>query len=303
MPLTGTFPRARIVERNLFITQDSVTYELHSPPTRAMMYDAGTGMPEIEYITQRGPFQHGESVKDYFLRPRVVELRYRKNCCSRQDYWDSRAELLNILRPNRGNVALPQGTLRKILPDGTKRDLEVTIQQGPRYEPQKITEWDSWSIDEILRFVAYNPVYYDPDQNTQVFGPLGALIFPITFPIVFADFGNTVVIDYQGNWVEYPSITITGPLTTTRIENLTTNELIDFGYTVLPGETVTFDLTYGVKSVTLGDGTNLIGYITPESDLATFHLQPGNNQVRILATGSSVDTDIVVGWFDRFVGI
>lgn len=303
MGFVSTLPRPVIKERTLFITQDGTTYEIHIPPDRALMYDTGTGMPEIEYVTQRGPFQDGESIKDYFLRPRVVEMRYRKNCCSRQEYWDARAELLNILRPNRGNTGTPSGTLRKILPDGTKRDLTVTIQQGPRYEAQKSNEWDQWSIDEVLRFIAYNPVYFDPDQRSQAFTTLGGFVFPITFPVLFASFGNTITIDYEGNWSEYPVIVITGPIDATSIINTTTDENIGLNYNIAAGRVVTIDLSYGVKSVTLDDGTNLIGYITNDSDLATFHLQPGNNVIQVLGTSTGLATTVDINWYNRYVGI
>lgn len=302
----STLPRTRVVERTLFITQDGESYELHVPPGRALMYDTGTGMPEIEYVTQRGPFQDGESVKDFFLRPRVVELRYRRNCCSRQEWWDCRAELLNILRPNRGitgNIRLPVGTLRKILPNGAKRDLTVCIQQGPKFEAQRLNEWDSWSIDEVLRFIAYNPIYYDPDSNSQSFAQGGALTFPITFPIVFSNFGNTVTIIYEGSWIEYPVIIITGPLATTSIINQTTNESIGFAYNVPAGRVVTIDLSYGAKTVTLDDGSNLIGSVTPSSDLTTFHLAPGSNIIQVFGSGAGLGTGVSINWRSRFIGI
>lgn len=306
MSTLSAFPRANIKERTLYITQDSTVYELHIPPGRALIHDTGTGMPEIEYVTQRGPFQDGETVKDYFLRPRMVELRYRRNCCSREEYWECRAELLDILRPNRGatgTIRLPQGTLRKILPDGSKRDLTVCIQQGPKFEAQRNSEWDSWSIDEILRFIAYNPIYFDPDGRSQSFGQGGALTFPITFPIVFSSFGNTVTLMYEGSWIEYPVIVITGPLTATSIVNLTTGESIGFNYNVPAGRTVTIDLSYGVKSVTLDDGTNLIGAITSSSDFATFHLQPGSNIVQVFGSGAGAGTALTINWLSRYIGI
>lgn len=301
MPLRVNIPRPKIVERNLFITSDDVTYELHVPPDRAMIYDVGTGMPEIEYVTQRGPFQHGESIKSFFLRPRVVEMRYRRNCCSRQEYWDCRAELLDILRPNRGGI--PRGTLRKILPDGAIRDLTVTIQTGPRFEPRRTTEWDEWSVDEILRFIAYNPVYYDPVQNSQNFIQGGALTFPITFPIVFSNFGNIVNVLYDGSWLEYPTIVITGPISIVSVYNQTTGESIGFAYALPAGRVVTMDLSYGVKSVTLDDGTNLIGYVTSDSDLSTFHLEPGINTIQVFGSGGAAETVIEVDWLNRYIGI
>lgn len=285
-------------ERDYYITGDGVTYLLHAPGRRVVISDTGSGMPEIEYITQRGPYQHGESLKDFFLRPRIVELHIRQNFCSRQEYWNGRAAILDLLRPNRN-----QGVLRKVLPDGSMRDLTVTVQSGPKFEPRKTDSWDEWSLEEVLRFIAYNPVYFDPDQRSQVFGTTGALTFPLTFPITFASFGNTVTVNYEGNWIEYPTLVITGPLTATEIKNETTGEVISFAYAIPAGRSVIVDLSYGSKRITLDDGTNLIGSVSTNSDLSTFHLEPGDNVIRVLGSASDTSTSISVNWFNRYVGI
>lgn len=289
---------AATAEKDYYITNDGVAYLLHSPGNRAVINDTGTGMPEIEYVTQRGPYQHGESIKDFFLRPRVIEVRIRQNFCSRDEYWRGRAALLDLLRPNRNG-----GVLRKVWPDGTMRDLVVTIQGGPKFEPRKTSEWDEWSFEEVLRFVAYNPVYYEPASRSQVFGTTGALTFPVTFPIVFAGFGNTVIVDYEGNWIEYPNIVIDGPLNATEIINLTTNERIGFSYAIPAGQRVIVDLQYGAKSVKDAAGNNLIGTVSTNSDLATFHLEPGENLIRVIGTGSDPSTTISINWMNRYIGI
>lgn len=299
----SAFPRAHILERTFYITSDNVTYELHIPPGRAMMTETGTGMPEIQYVTQRGPFQDGESVKDFFLRPRLIEMRHRRNCCSREEYWNCRAELLDILRPNRSGTRIPQGKLRKILPGGAIRDLIVTVQSGPKFEAQRNSEWDSWSIDETIRFIAHNPVYFDPTQHSQTFTQSGALTFPITFPITFSAFGNIINVDYAGSWIEYPGIVITGPLDLVSIVNNTTDESIGFAYSIPDGRVVTIDLTYGAKTVTLDDGTNLIGNITTDSDFATFHLEPGLNNIQVFSSGANLGTSLVLNWLSRYIGI
>lgn len=292
-------PTLKPTEYDILTTQDGTSYILHGPDGRSVLSFSGTGMPEIEYVTQRGPYQHGESVKDFFLRPRVVEYHIRQVGCSRTRLWEMRAALLDILRPNRGLAS----TLTKYLPNGTKRALTVTIQQGPAFQGRRGDTWDEWSIDETLRFIAHNPVYYDPEQHSVSFNALGGLIFPITFPITFAASGGTSVIAYGGSWLEYPIIRITGPLSGISIYNADTDERIGFTYSIPAGRTVTIDLTYGVKTVTLDDGTNLIGYLTSSSDFGSFHLQPGNNTLSITGVGFSVGSAIELDYYERFIGI
>lgn len=287
------------VEFDVLTTADGESYILHGPDGRVVSSFAGTGMPEIEYITQRGPFQHGESVKDFFLRPRVVEYHIRQTGCSRDRFWAIRDALLRILSPGRGLNA----TLTKHLGNGTQRALTVNIQSGPQFQSRRADEWDEWSIDEMLRFVAFNPIYYDPAQFAVSFGALGGLTFPITFPIVFAASGGDATIAYGGSWLEYPVIRITGPLSAVSIYNATTNERIGLVYSIPAGRTVTIDLTYGVKTVTLDDGTILIGYLTSSSDLGTFHLQPGDNDLSVTGTGFGAGSAIELDYFERFIGI
>lgn len=287
------------VEYDVLTTADGESFILHGPSGRQVLSFAGTGMPDIEYVTQRGPFQHGESVRDFFLRPRVVEYHIRQQACSRDQFWTLRNTLLYLLSPGRGLNA----TLTKHLPDGRQRALSVNIQSGPQFQGRKADQWDEWAIDEILRFVAFNPVYYDPTQHAVSFNALGGLTFPITFPIVFAASGGDATIAYGGTWIEYPTFRITGPLSAISIYNATTNERLGLTYAILAGRTVTIDLTYGVKTVTLDDGTNLIGYLTPSSDLGTFHLQPGDNDISVTGTGFGVGSAVELDYYERFIGI
>lgn len=300
----------KLTEFDSYITPDGLEFRLHAPPKRVVLSEEGAGMPPIEYITQRGPFQHGESLIDYFLRPRTVQLVIRHMFCSREQLWDGRGALLDYLRPNRTVLPTP-GQLRKYLPDGSRRDIDVYIQDGPGYAPRQGGVWEEWSFQEVLRFNAYNPVYYNPVQRTQEFTSedVSNLSFPITFPVTFSSFGRATDVTYFGNWVEYPEIRITGPLTGASIINNTTDERIEFNTAIIAGQTVVISLSYGLKTVESTDDVNLIGYITPRSDLATFHLAPdpqaagGINNIEVYGTGSNVNTAISIRWHDRFVGL
>lgn len=304
------------LEYTIFTPQGGSPFILDQASGRFVLSEEGLGMPPIEYITERGPFQHGETVRAYFLRPRIISLRVRNNFCSRTEFWRGRASLLDVLRPNRG----VNGTLRRILSDGTVRDITCIIQDGPNFNPRRTDAWDEWAFDEMLRFVCFNPVWYNPTLQTTTWiqaicgefpydFPISlvcpGLIFPITFPIVFDVFGgeDIITVDYLGNWEEYPSFVITGPFQSIKITNLTTNEVIQLLYTINEGQSVNIDLSYGIKTIALNDGTNLLAYLTPESDLATFHLAPGGNQIELVGYGSGTNSSVVMNYYNRFIGI
>lgn len=314
-----------------FITADGQTYLLDSPmlKNRVVLQEEAYGMPEIEYVTQRGPFQHGETLVDYFLKPRVIQLLVRHKYCSEQGYWDGRANILDILRPNRGlirggirpissigpisltwaPVPRSSGILRKIFPNGQKRDLDVHIESGPGFAPHR-SGWDEYAYEEALRFVAHNPVWYDPVQKSIVLSPMAEeLVFPATFSIVFGSTSSSHgYISYAGTWEEYPRIVIYGPITNPTVTNETTGEKISFVFTVNPGDSIDINLSYSVKSATLRGGTiNMLPYITTDSDLTTFHIHPGYNN-HILVSGEVLPHwypfgGVTVYWHDRYIGV
>jgi hypothetical protein len=460
------------------------------------MQSQGWGTPPIEYITQRGAFQHGETVKDFFLTPRTIQLLIDQSFCNREAQWDGRATLLDAIRPNRQTAptgATP-GTLRRILPDGSKRDLKVFIAEGPVFDPSPDDGWQEHSFKEVLRFIAHDPVIFDPTVQSYVedfvgvnhtldldmnslndvitifndstiwiklggsvnrrFGyisavllklggglkfnsvsiPIGAIItnsylsiqsagsyilddvnaritgnkevnpaifstlvdyqsrrgtvvggpddtkittaqvdwdavahfssgnwynspeiktiiqeivnqagwapgnslalflddhdgrstninnaqrsyfvYPgYGYPKLHVEFTTAGILDiaYLGTWLTYPTIIITGPLNDAVITNQETGEKIQFDYHIPAGRIVTIDLAYGVKTITDDLGTNLIGVLSSDSDLATFHIAPdpevagGLNHIAITGTGESIGTtQIEIQFYTRYIGI
>lgn len=295
-----------------FTTPDNIKYELTVPANvgRWVISDEGTGLPPIDYITQRGPAQHGETVTDFFLRPRTIQLLVRQQACSRNGYWANRAGLLNNLRPNRQIVpnGVQPGQLKFRMSTGAYRAFDCFLTQGPNFQPRQPNRWDEWALQEVLRFTAFNPVAYDPAVNTQSFMLPEQLVFPITFPIVFGGLNDTENIAYTGTWLEYPTIELTGPMTNPVITNLATGETIALTYDIPAGVTVTITLTYGNKTVTDSLGNNLIGTVTPASALASFHLAPdpeaagGINPINVAAGSVGASASAVISYFDRYLG-
>ena len=77
---------------------------------------------------------------------------------------------------------------------------------------------------------------------------------------------------------------------------------------------MTFDLSYGVKTVLNQNGTNLIGSLSTDSDLATFHLTPdaevtantandGLNPISVTGTNLNEDSALMLKWYTRYIGI
>jgi uncharacterized membrane protein YgcG len=325
-----TYPPCYGVEFDTYIAPDGHRYEFHVPRgMRYLMTEQGFGMPPIQYVTSVGPFQHGETLRDWFLTPRIIELMISNNSTNRNEYTRQRALLLDAIRPNRqsnDNNREP-GVLRKRLSDGSIRDLKVVVESGPGFGARDLSRWDEYRFQEIIRFIAHDPILFNPTQQCRSFLANGSgggspgsgggtqLVFPMTFPVTFgigtgssgggSGSGSGSTLQYNGTWQEYPQIVIHGPVTSPVIENLTTGERLALETDILTDETVTFDLTYATKTVTHSDGTNMLGYLSDDSDLATFHLTPNNNgenEIAISGTGTSAETFTEFFYYERFIG-
>jgi hypothetical protein len=310
------------MELDYYISPDGLVYQFDNGNDKLLMSFTGDGMPPFEFIEQQGPFQHGKSILDYRLAPRIIQFVHRRQGQSRFDYWDIRATLLNTFRPNRqsGGVFC-LGKLRKILPDGTIRDIDVAFSKGFAFNARQADEWDEYSVADVMQFVAPDPTFYDPTLQIVIWSiavltgkiyysasALDELAYPYFYGLDVVS--GTVSLTYTGTWLAYPTIEFVGPLNQPVIENVTTGEQIQLAYNIANGETVTAALPFGNKSVTNNVGTNLIGVVTSDSDLATFHLAPdpeavgGVNVLNVSGGGGIAGvTQIRMTWYTRYIGI
>lgn len=269
----------------------------------------GYGAPPIEFITQRGYKQHGETKLDYLLSPRAVTLElWQKPACDRATYWQNRLALHNLLRPNRGGPL----ELTLIIPDGTQRSILLDPNPGAIFDTPQ-TDDNNWSINETLDFIAFNPIWYNADATVLSLAEDADqdLIFPITFPIFFGPGGVTFTADitYTGTWQEYPILTIEGPYNTVDIVNVTTGAVIGFFIPILPDQSRIVTLTPGGISVVDQDGVKRFDELTAESNLVDFVINPdpiapgGVNELQARMTGVSSETRFIVTYRERFHAI
>lgn len=308
-------------EKIIFITADGNRYNLHDPWRRAILNMDGWGMPQPDIAATRGPFQHGVTPTSIRVPPRKISMDIRSSRCSRREYWQERTELLNIFRYNRSNLNSPTlGSLRWYRADGEIRQVDVIAAKGPSF-PNSRKGWDSLGFSDTIEFQALNPIIYDPTRvNSTYFGfecsILSTLQFPFTFGATDIIFGGTtcnavtpITVNYVGTWQEYPQILIGGPAGNLTIVHDQTGLKLALDYIISAGEVVTFDLTYGRKTVTNNLGTSLLGKLTTDSNLGTFAIQPdpivpGNaNTFTVSVDDGTTDTYVIFRYYNRYIGI
>lgn len=298
-----------------YIAPDGSEYVFDSDE-RALLTEEGLGMPLISYLTQKGPSQHGETIVGYRLQPRTIQLLVRQNSCDRIAYWENRSILIDNIRPNNTPIgSTAKGKLRKLFQDGSMRDIDVVIDQGPIFTARDLSVWDEWGFTETLRFIAHDPTFYNPVEKSIAFSdlndPSSFLIFPFSFDLIFGGYtyGTSSILTYTGSWQAYPRIVITGPAENLLLINLSTSEVIELNYNVSAGQTITIDLAFGVKTVVDNTGRNLAGAISLQSNLDTFHFAPspevtnGQNYLYVYASGTTDDSSVIFYYNERFIGI
>lgn len=305
MSITGTY----IGDVHKFETFDGLTLEFGGTAQFFRAY-GNYGAPPTTFQTRRGYRQDGVTELTFNLEPRSVQISiYFPNLCSRQEYWDKRAEISNFFRPNRGGPL----TLTLIQPDGTKRSLDVRADAGFTFPPLP-TETNAWNIDEVVTFTAFNPLWYDPADSETAIAYLADqhLVFPITFPIQFGAGGFTfeTSITYAGTWKAYPVITITGPYSTAIIRNAATGARIGMGVSVATGHTRIIDLTQGAQSIVDQNGVDRFGELSDFSDLVNWYIAPApeaaggvNTIVGLFTDAVNPTTTLTVSFNARYFGV
>jgi hypothetical protein len=87
-----------------------------------------------------------------------------------------------------------------------------------------------------------------------------------------------------GTAVTYPIVKFIGPGRIYQLKNLTTGDEIYFDLDLLSGETAVLDLTPGRKTFVSTFRGNLLplGAVLPGSDVVSFKLIPGSNNISII---------------------
>lgn len=263
--------------------------------------DDGLGMAPMHRLSERGPLQHGDTDRGFRLDPRTIRLMLDIIDMTRAGWEGKRASLLDIFRPLDATPII----IKLDLSTGERRI--STYYVGSMSMPS--SDRLGWNQTVVIDLLANDPSWYDPTAYAITFANVGggdgwAVPWDIPWTLGASDLDESTSINYLGTWICYPQIRITGPVTDLVLTNDTTGEKLDFtGVTIAAGHYYDLNLSYGYKTVELDDGTNEIASLTSDSDLATWHLEPGTNSIS--ATGSSITaaTKIEINYRVRYIGV
>jgi hypothetical protein len=271
----------------------------------------GIGVPPVRRLTERSPFQDGDTDVGFRLDPRTINIVLISTAASLAQADAQRDTLFNYFKPLANQLAL-----RCVRDDGTLRQIDCALLgmlDAPVSDQERIGGYQRYAVQ--LR--AAEPIWYDPQIHYwAALGGSSTGLKGFSVPVAVPWIQSTLtVIDtniafaYAGSWSSYPIIKLFGPANGVKIENLTTQDVLNFpALTLTAGHWIEVDLRYGHKSVVDDLGANRIGELSSDSDLATWHLAPfpdapgGENVIHFKVNASATDaTGVQIAYYDRFV--
>jgi len=274
----------------------------------------GTGQIRPRRVVESGPQQHGQTLNQALLSARMITMRLGLISPSGDEALGSIRERMHWLF----NAINERSYLDCYRPDGTVRRFDCYYHSGLT---GKRTAVDPYGHQyEVLQLVCDDPLPYE--------WPLGLLEFEMPGGYYYSGdgmmvatpvetlFGPSAITEqralvYQGSWEDYPVIRFTGPMRSPYVANLTTGEILAFEDDAVINEGVWWevDCRYGYKYVIDSAGQIRTGFLSDDSDLATFHIAPhpkaegGSNLIQVAALNCRPSSKITIQYITYWFGV
>lgn len=144
------------------------------------------------------------------------------------------------------------------------------------------------------------PLYAQtPSSSTLSRTVGGGFILPIILPIVStASTGGTVVITNDGTTESFPTVTITGPMSSPTVQNTTLGRYISLDLSIQAGEQIVIDMKN--KTITK-DGQSVIQNKVAGSQF--WWLNPGSNSIKVETSSGSDAGSVQVSYRHAWIGV
>ena len=269
------------------------------------VYLTGTlnwGLAPLHRITQRGPFQDGDSDIDFRLDPRVLSLPIVVPASNIVEHLDLRERLLQVFKPGNDIARLRLSWIVKT------RSIGVKVVGGLTMD----TDGKDFTIRAVVQLRADNPTWsgtgYLLDISANQFGTPTPYPKPYPVPYGSAGINNIATIYYPGSWSTFPTILCVGPATDLTIVDAL-GHIIKFDTAIGVGEIIFIDLSYGQKIVYDQNSVNRFAYLSINSDLVNWGLFPdpivlnGTNTISVSATGTNSNSAVIMSYSDKYIGV
>jgi hypothetical protein len=266
----------------------------------------GWGIPPITRITQRGPFQDGDTYIDFRLNPRIINLPIVIPCSSYAAYADARVYVNRLFSPG-NDVA----TLRQYVnefPYAVDQSIDVKI-AGATMDSTP----NDFNVRAVIQLRADDPTWYSTTQEVVQLSQLQfgtPTAYPKSYSVPYGSYSinQVVTVAYSGDVAAYPVLQCIGPLTGLVVSD-GAGRLISFTDTIPALNTWTVDLRNGRKTITDQDGVNRFSSLSITSDIVNFGLYPdpifplGLQIFSVSATATTNDSTVIMYYYERYIGV
>ena len=263
----------------------------------------GWGLAPSHRITQRGPFQEGDSDIDFRLDPRVLSLPFVAKANTIDEHFNQRNTLLKVFKPGNDTALL------RVSWEDQTRYIDVKVIGGLTMD----TDSKDFNVRGVIQLRAADPTWssdtgFEQQLTSAILGT--PTPYPKPYPVPYgADSVNRITtIYYDGTWMSYPVLTAVGPLTDLVITD-GLNHSIKFTTPIPAGNYVSINLKYNFKTVTDQDGVNRFSWLSIDSDITNFALFPspfvldGGNTLSVSATGTDGASMVTINYISRYIGV
>lgn len=265
------------------------------------------GLAPNHRITQRGPFQNGDSDIDFRLDPRIMSLPIMAPASSIEESLSVRNKILKVFVPGNDNAYFRMSW--EYNGDTYERAIDVQVVGGLTMD----TDSKDYNVRAVVQLRAADPTWYDTFQTTQylsgtIFGTPTPYPKPYPVPYGAGTINNIITINYLGSWASFPRIQCEGPATDLTIVDGLGN-IIKFDDAIPAGQIWTIDLSYGKKSVVDQSGVNKFASLNINSNLVDWGLYPnptipnGTNTISVSASGTDTNTEVIMYYAARYIGV
>lgn len=263
---------------------------------------SGTGVPEVQLLTDEPVGQHGKSFYGLYALDREISVSIHIEGSPIKELYKRREELCALLNP----IYHEDGALGRLeyTNDFGTWWIPVAVKRGP----QDFNRTGIFFKSIPLLFYAPDCLWRDMHTEYASMAYLGGgLRFPVRFGAVrFGARGYKASIYNTGDSPSPLVIDITGPSTQPEIRKVSTGEYMRVGRQLYEGDILHIDMTPGHRNVTIqragGAVESGFGYIDI-SIKKWFLLDPGDNELEYLSGDDSQASTIILSTVGRFGGV
>lgn len=297
------------------LIRDNETLELSDRAPFDVVSIDGVGLGPVRRLTERGPFHVGVRDVGFRFDQRMLNLVLVSNSESKALADGARDDLFWFLRPaddafvlqcTRDDAALRQLDVHVVNVVDAADNERDRIGAFQRYALQVMAPFPFWYDPETGYWLVLGAS--DPEQSGSDESQTSGYQVPTSVPTITVDSSGIdylFPVEYAGTADSFPLITVYGPASGIVIENQSAGTTLSLPNLALAaGEYVEIDLAFDAKTVIDDGGGNQIAELATTSDIVTWRLVPGTNDIRFtVGSGASVETGMKIVYRIQYISL